>query len=244
MRFDILTIFPGMVSCYLNEGVLGRAAADGRLDVRVVDIRDFAAGPHRSTDDRPYGGGAGMVMRPGPIYGALESVERVPGKSGVVLLSPGGEPFRQATAREFSLWDQLIMICGRYEGVDERIRHLCVDREVSLGDYVLSGGELGALVVMDAVSRLIPGVLGDAGSAKDDCFEDGILKYPQYTRPEVFMGHPVPPVLLGGNHEEIRRWRRCRALKRTLDLRPDLLDFFSPGEEDRQILEQLRRGKS
>jgi tRNA (guanine37-N1)-methyltransferase len=241
MIFDILTIFPGMISCYLNEGVLGRAAAGGRVRVRVVNIRDFATGVHRSTDDRPYGGGAGMVMRPGPIYRALESVERVPGKSCVVLLSPGGRPFDQAMAWEFSQWDQLLLICGRYEGIDERIRLLCVEREVSIGDYVLSGGELGALVIMEAVSRLIPGVLGDDGSAREDCFEDGILKYPQFTRPAVFMGQPVPPVLLSGNHEEIRRWRRLQALKRTLELRPDLLEEVSPNGEDREILEQLRR---
>lgn len=244
MRFDILTIFPGIVSCYLNEGVLGRAAADGRVEVRVVNIRDFAAGVHRSTDDRPYGGGAGMVMRPEPIYRALESVPRVPGKSGVVLLSPGGEPFDQRTAWEFSRWDQLILICGRYEGVDERIRRLCVEREVSIGDYVLSGGELGALVVLDAVGRLIPGVLGDGDSAREDCFEGGLLKYPQYTRPAEFVGHAVPPVLLSGNHEEIRRWRRRQALKRTLELRPDLLRGADTGEEDREILEQLQREES
>lgn len=244
MRFDILTIFPGMISCYLKEGVVGRASAAGLVEVRVVNIRDFADGVHRSTDDRPYGGGAGMVMRPEPLYRAIESVTRVPGKSGVVLLSPGGKPFDQAAAWEFSRWDQLILICGRYEGVDERIRLHCVEREISIGDFVLSGGELAALAVTDAVSRLVPGVLGDDASALEDCFQDGLLKYPQYTRPAVFMGHPVPQVLLGGNHEEIRRWRRKQALKRTLELRPDLLEGIEPAGEDIEILAELERESS
>jgi len=233
-----------MISCYLREGVLGRAAVDGRIDIRVVNIRDFAEGVHRSTDDRPYGGGAGMVMRPDPIYRALESVERLDDRSGVVLLSPGGKPFNQAMAWEFSLWNQMILICGRYEGVDERIKHLCVDREVSIGDYVLSGGELGALVVIEAVTRLVPGVLGDDDSALGDCFEGGMLKYPQYTRPAEFKGCRVPPVLLSGNHEEIRKWRRREALKRTLEMRPDLLRVMDTDEEDRKILEALRSEKS
>ncbi len=243
MRFDILTIFPGMFSCYMAEGVLGRAAADELIDIRLVNIRDFAGGVHRSTDDRPYGGGAGMVMRPGPIYRALESLERSPGKSGVILLSPGGETFDQKMAWEFSRWDQLILICGRYEGVDERIKVLCADREISIGDYVLSGGELGALVVIDSVSRLIPGVLGDGDSALGDCFEEGLLKYPQYTRPAEFKGSHVPPVLLSGNHEEIRKWRKRQALKRTMEMRPDLLRDRKLDKEDRDILEELRSEK-
>lgn len=240
MRFDILTIFPGMISCYLNEGVLGRATADKRVDIRVVNIRDFAEGVHRSTDDRPYGGGAGMVMRPDPIYRALESIDRPEGRNGVVLLSPGGEPFNQAMAWEFSRWNQLMLICGRYEGVDERIKLLCVDREISIGDYVLSGGELGALVVIDAISRLLPGVLGDDHSALGDCFEGGRLKYPQYTRPAEFKGCRVPPVLLNGNHEEIRKWRKREAVKRTLEMRPDLFRVRDPDEEEKNILEDLR----
>lgn len=185
-----------------------------------------------------------MVMRPDPIYRALESVERLDDRSGVVLLSPGGKPFNQAMAWEFSLWNQMILICGRYEGVDERIKHLCVDREVSIGDYVLSGGELGALVVIEAVTRLVPGVLGDDDSALGDCFEGGMLKYPQYTRPAEFKGCRVPPVLLSGNHEEIRKWRRREALKRTLEMRPDLLRVMDTDEEDRKILEALRSEKS
>jgi tRNA (guanine37-N1)-methyltransferase len=244
MRFDILTIFPGMISCYLNEGVLGRATTDGLIDIRVVNIRDFAEGVHRSTDDRPYGGGAGMVMRPGPICRALESIDRLEGKSGVVLLSPGGKPFGQAMAWEFSRWNQLILICGRYEGVDERVKLLCVDQEISIGDYVLSGGELGALVVTDAISRLVPGVLGDDDSALGDCFEGGRLKHPQYTRPEDYKGWRVPSVLLSGNHEEIRKWRRREALKRTLAMRPDLFGVKDPDEEEIKILEALRFEKS
>jgi len=244
MRFDILTIFPGMISCYLTEGVLGRAAADGLVDVRVVNIRDFADGVHRSTDDRPYGGGAGMVMRPDPIYRALESIDRLEGRNGVVLLSPGGKPFDQAMAWEFSRWNQMILICGRYEGIDERIKHLCVDQEISIGDYVLSGGELGALVVIDAISRLVPGVLGDDDSASGDCFEGGRLKHPQYTRPPEFKGYHVPSILLSGNHEEIRKWRRREALRRTLEKRPDLFRVKDPDEDEKKILEELRWEKA
>ena len=207
MRFDVLTIFPGMFSAYLQEGTLGRAVKRGLVDINLVDIRDFAAGPHKSTDDRPYGGGDGMVMTPEPIYQALKSVDRVD-RSLVVLLSPQGETFDQSIAWELSGWDQLIFACGRYEGVDERIRLACIDRELSIGDYILSGGELCAMLVMDAVARLIPGVLGGKRSNLEDSYEDGLLEYPQYTRPRVFQGKEVPSVLLSGDHQKIRLWRR------------------------------------
>ena len=241
MKFDVLTIFPEMVSASLREGILGRAVKRGIVEVRLVNIRSFARGAHRTTDDRPYGGGDGMVMRPGPISRALKSIDRVKGRSPVILLSPQGERFDQKIAWELANRDQIILICGRYEGVDERIRLTCIERELSIGDYVLTGGELAALVVMDAVSRLIPGVLGGERSNLEDSFEDGLLEYPQYTRPKVFQGQEVPPVLLSGDHEKIRLWRRTESLRRTLERRPDLLPQARLTPEDRSILARLKR---
>ena len=240
MRFDVLTIFPEMFSAYLREGILGRAVKRGLVDVRLVNIRDFARGNHKTTDDRPYGGGDGMVMKPGPIYRALESVDRVNGRGLVILLSPQGKMFDQTTAWELSGLDQLILTCGRYEGVDERIRLTCIDRELSIGDYILSGGELGALAVMDAVSRLIPDVLGGERSHLEDSFEDGLLEYPQYTRPRFFQGKGVPSVLLSGDHEKIRVWRRTESLRRTLERRPDLLRKARLTREDEELLAKLQ----
>jgi tRNA (guanine37-N1)-methyltransferase len=241
MRFDVLTIFPEMFSAYIHDGILGRAIKRGIVDVRLVNIRDFSRGRHKTTDDRPYGGGDGMVMKPGPIYRALNFVERVKGSGQVILLSPKGERFDQSAAWELAGRDQIILVCGRYEGVDERIRTTCIDREISIGDYVLTGGELGAMVVIDAVSRLIPGVLGGERSNLEDSFENGLLEYPQYTRPSVFMGQGVPSVLLSGDHERIRLWRRTESIKRTLEKRPDLLEKAGLTEEDEEILARLRQ---
>lgn len=241
MRYDVLTIFPEMIRGYLEEGILARAAKRDLISVEVTDIRAFAEGTYKNTDDRPFGGGEGMVMKPGPIFRALRSVHGGAGEGLVLLLTPQGERFDQGMAWELSRQDHLILICGRYEGVDERIRKLCVDRELSIGDYVLSGGELAALVIMDAVSRLIPGVLGGEKSTREDSFEGGLLEYPQYTRPRVFMGEEVPQVLLSGNHEKIRLWRRTQSLKRTLVKRPDLLGEAVLTDEDRHILVDLER---
>ena len=241
MRFDVLTIFPEMFSAYIHDGILGRAIKRGIVDVRLVNIRDFSRGRHKTTDDRPYGGGDGMVMKPGPIYRALNFVERVKGSGQVILLSPKGERFDQSAAWELAGRDQIILVCGRYEGVDERIRTTCIDREISIGDYVLTGGELGAMVVIDAVSRLIPGVLGGERSNLEDSLENGLLEYPQYTRPSVFMGQGVPSVLLSGDHERIRLWRRTESIKRTLEKRPDLLEKAGLTEEDEEILTRLRQ---
>jgi len=241
MRYDVLTIFPEMIQGYLKEGILARAAKRDLIKIEVTDIRAFAKGAHKNTDDRPFGGGDGMVMKPGPIYRALESVPRVAEESLVLLLTPQGKRFDQATAWELSRRKQLILLCGRYEGIDERIRKLCVDRELSIGDYVLSGGELAALVLMDAVSRLIPGVLGGEKSTQEDSFEDGLLEYPQYTRPRVFMGEEVPEILLSGDHEKIRQWRRAQSLKRTLEKRPDLLHGARLTPQDEAILEELKK---
>ena len=240
MRFDVLTLFPAMFSAYLRDGIFGKAVGKKIVNVRVVNIRDFATGPHKATDDRPYGGGDGMVMKPEPIYRALKSVDRVKGRSAVILFSPQGETFDQASAWELSCWDQIIFVCGRYEGVDERIRLTSIDRELSIGDYVLSGGELAAMVVMDAVGRLIPGVLGGEKSNLEDSFEGGLLEYPQYTRPRVFKGKEIPSVLLSGDHEKIRLWRRKQSLKRTFDRRPDLLQKAHLSSEDLEILAKLR----
>ena len=240
MRFDVLTIFPGMFSPYLEEGMLARAVKRGLVDVRLVNIRDFAEGTHKATDDRPYGGGDGMVMTPEPLYRALESVPRED-NSLVIHLSPQGETFNQSMAWELSRRDQIILVCGRYEGIDERILVTNIDRELSVGDYVLSGGEPGALVVMDTLSRLIPGVLGGERSNIEDSFEDGLLEYPQYTRPRVFRGEEVPPVLLSGDHEKIRLWRRRSSLKRTMERRPDLLQNARLTPEDEKILDELKK---
>jgi tRNA (guanine37-N1)-methyltransferase len=240
MRFDVLTLFPDLFSPFLRESVLGRAVARGAVQVRLINIRDFARGIHKVTDDRPYGGGSGMVMKPGPVYRALQSVARVEGGSSVVLLSPQGKTFTQSVARELCHLDQLILICGRYEGIDERIRLTSIDLELSIGDYVLSGGELAAMVVVDAVSRLVPGVLGSASSNVEESFEEGLLEYPHYTRPRVFLDREVPPVLLSGDHEKVRLWRRAESLKRTLAKRPDLIEKAGLGEEDRAILRELK----
>jgi tRNA (guanine37-N1)-methyltransferase len=241
MRLDILTLFPDLFSSFLKESILGRAIERGMVDIRLTDIRTFARGPHRQADDRPYGGGDGMVMKPGPICRALESLERRGDRSLVVLLTPQGERFDQPTAWAFSRLDQLILICGRYEGVDERVRTAHVDREVSIGDYILSGGELGAMVVVDAVCRLIPGVLGGERSNLEDSFQEGLLEYPHYTRPRVFNGVEVPAVLLSGDHEKIQLWRRAQSLRRTLERRPDLLEKAELTEEDQALLAEIKR---
>ncbi len=244
MRFDILTLFPELFSSFLKEGILGRAVKKGLVDIRLINIRSFARGSHNVTDDRPYGGGNGMIMKPGPIYRALRSIEKVDGQSLVILLTPQGQTFEQSRAWELSRLDRLVLICGRYEGVDERIRSSYIDMELSIGDYILSGGELGAMVVIDTVSRLVPDVLGGERSALEDSFEEGLLEYPQYTRPRVFKGEEVPPVLLSGDHEKIRVWRRTESLKRTRERRPDLLKKAGLQEEDRAILAEIEEEDS
>jgi tRNA (guanine37-N1)-methyltransferase len=239
MKFDVLTLFPDMFTSYLREGILGRAIERGLVDVALLNIRDFSRGVHRVVDDRPYGGGEGMVMKAGPIFRALQSVERVEGHGPVVLFSPQGEPFTQDMAWEMAEWRQVILVCGRYEGVDERVRSTCIDMELSIGDYVLNGGELAAMVVIEAVSRLIPDVLGGERSNLEDSFENGLLEYPHYTRPRVFKDLEVPPVLLSGDHEKIRLWRKKQSLKRTRARRADLLQKAELSPEDKAILKEL-----
>jgi tRNA (guanine37-N1)-methyltransferase len=239
MRFDVLTLFPELFSSFLKETILGRAVKAGLVDIRLVNIRSFARGRHLVTDDSPFGGGEGMVMKPGPVSRALDSIDRTKDRSLVLLLTPQGRTFDQPLAWDLSRMEQIILICGRYEGVDERIRTTCVDMELSIGDFVLSGGEMAAMVVIEAVSRLVPGVLGGEKSSQEDSFEDGLLEYPQYTRPRVFKNQEVPEILLSGDHEKIRVWRRTESLKRTLERRPDLLKKAKLTEEDKRILERL-----
>ena len=221
MIIEILTLFPEMFPGPLNAGVTGRGLAAGLVTLRVHNLRDYTHDRHRQVDDVPYGGGAGMVLKPEPIF---EAVRARAGKGPVILLTPQGELLNQGLVRELAGHDDLYLICGRYEGVDERVATHLVDKEISIGDYVLTGGELPAMVVIDAVSRLVAGVLGSEESPKDESFDQHLLEYPHYTRPAEFEGHPVPEVLRSGHHAEIERWRRAQAAERTRRRRPDLLD--------------------
>ena len=236
--FDILTLFPQVCREYCAASILGRAQKAGYIKVRTTDIREYAADKHRSVDDLPYGGGDGMVMMPGPLMAALESLPKEP-RARVILLSPTGRPFDQAVARELLELPRLVLICGRYEGVDQRFIDLAVDEELSLGDFVISGGELAALCVVDAVSRLIPGVLGGASSAQEDSFMHGLLEHPHYTRPAEFQGREVPEVLLSGHHAQIERWRRKESLRRTKHRRPELLTRAGLSAEDQALLAEI-----
>lgn len=231
MRIDILTLFPGIFSGPLDHSILARAKEGERLRVELHDLREFAPGKHRVTDEPPFGGGGGMVMKPEPIFLGVESIRERFGPGKTILLSPQGELLTQELARELAGEKHLILVCGRYEGVDQRVADHLADREVSIGDYVLTGGELPALVLVDAVARFLPGVLGDPGAPYRDSFCGGVLEGPQYTRPREFRGHSVPEELLSGNHAEIERWRREEALRRTARRRPDLLrKRLTPGE--------------
>jgi tRNA (guanine37-N1)-methyltransferase len=266
MHFDIITIFPDFFAGPFNYGILKRACTAGLADIAVHDLRSFTHDRHRTVDDRPFGGGEGMVLKAQPIYDAVQSLkiapkaERQRQKETVILLSAQGQPFSQGLAQELAATERVVILCGRYEGVDERVNELLCDREISIGDYVLSGGELAAAVIVDAVVRLLPGALGNPDSSRFESFgaEDmagdavsadglprstygagGLLDYPHYTRPAAFMGMPIPEALAGGNHEEVRRWRRRMALKKTLENRPDLLEKIDISDEDREILAEL-----
>lgn len=241
MRFAVVTIFPEMVAEFVKYGLVKRAADSGKISVEPVDLRDFSHDRHRTVDDTPFGGGGGMVLRPDPLCEAVEKSKRAGER--VVLLSPQGTPFADAKARELARLPGLVLVCGRYEGVDERFRRSLVDEEVSIGDYVLMGGELPALVVIEAVSRHVPGVLGNPDSAENESFADGLLDCPHYTRPSEFRGMKVPDALLSGNHGAIARWRRQEALRLTLERRPEMLDGARLTEEDRTYLESLRNKK-
>jgi len=236
MIIDILTIFPGMVAGPITESIIGKAIDRKLIDIRVINIRDYAADPHRTTDDRPFGGGSGMVMKPEPLVAAIGDVRENDPAAKVILLSPQGKLFDQDIAFELSRLNHICLVCGRYEGVDERIRNHYVEDEISIGDYVLTGGELPALVIVDAVARLLPGVLGSNESLNEESFITGLLEYPHYTRPEIFGDHRVPDILLSGNHGAIRRWRRQQALIRTWQRRPDLLEKSQLSREDEELL--------
>jgi tRNA (guanine37-N1)-methyltransferase len=239
MKFDILTLFPNMFSSPLRESILGKAMEKGLIEIRTINIRDFTSDKHQVVDDTPYGGGQGMVMKVEPIARAIESVKAQNPSAWTVYLTPQGKPLHQDLARRLSTQPHLILLCGRYEGVDERVRESFVDEEISIGDYVLTGGELAAMVVIDAVSRFIPGVLGSDRSAEEDSFYNSLLEYPQYTRPPNFRGVCVPEVLLSGNHSAISVWRRKEALRRTSLRRPDLLAKAELTEEDKKLLEEI-----
>jgi tRNA (guanine37-N1)-methyltransferase len=270
MRFDIITIFPGLFAGIFDHGVVKRAINTGLVEIHTVDLREFTHDRHRTVDDRPFGGGEGMVLKPEPLADAIDSLGVEPkatrdsGTETVVLLSAQGRPFIQSVARELATMQRVVLICGRYEGVDERVNELLTDRELSIGDYVLSGGELGAAVIVDATMRLLPGVLGNEASSQFESFgradsllgqsnetdpqspprsthgAGGLLDYPHYTRPAEFRGVAVPEVLANGNHEEIRRWRRQKALEKTLRNRPDLLEGAKLSDADRAFLLRLQ----
>jgi tRNA (guanine37-N1)-methyltransferase len=240
MKFDVVTIFPQMINTSLEVGVVGRAIKSGLLDVAVHDLRTYADDRHRSVDDTPYGGGPGMVMKPEPFVRAVEDVSSKRGSPGVVILpSPQGRSFTHSEALRLSRQAHLLVLCGRYEGIDERVVDLVGGEELSIGDYVLSGGELAALVIVDAVSRLVPGVVGDEQSVNADSFSKGLLDHPHYTRPEVFHGKRVPDVLLSGHHAEVERWRHMAALTRTIERRPDLIGTTESIKDKRALAARL-----
>ena len=266
MHFDIITIFPGFFAGPFDYGILKRARAAGLVSIATHDLRSFTHDRHRTVDDRPFGGGEGMVLKAQPIYDAVQSLhiapkaERQREKDTVILLSAQGQPFSQSVAQELAATERVVILCGRYEGVDERVNEMLCDREISIGDYVLSGGELAAAVIVDSVVRLLPGALGNPDSSRFESFgaedmkEDaisadglprsthgagGLLDYPHYTRPAEFMGMLIPEALAGGNHEAIRRWRRRMALKKTMENRPDLLERIEISDEDREILAEF-----
>lgn len=241
MYFDILTLFPGIFSGPFSESILARAREKGLLEINLINIRDYTHDKHNVADDYPYGGGAGMVMKIEPIYRAWEDIRQQRGEdSPVILLSPQGRRLDQALVKDLSKERGLTLICGHYEGVDERVRQSIVTDEISIGDYVLTGGEIAAIVLVDAVARMIPGVLGDEQSRIEDSFYNGLLDYPHYTRPREFKGMEVPEILLSGHHGEIARWRRKQALKRTLLRRPDLLAEKELNPEDQELLKEIK----
>ncbi|HEX8618686.1 MAG TPA: tRNA (guanosine(37)-N1)-methyltransferase TrmD [Thermoanaerobaculia bacterium] len=235
MRIDFVTIFPRMFDPFVAEGVIARGIKQGRLDVRVHDLRDYASDRHRSTDDEAYGGGPGMVMLGEPVFRAVDAI----GGGHLVMTSPQGRRFDQNAARELKEKEHVVFLCGRYEGFDHRVHEALQPEEISIGDFVVSGGELPAMVMADAIGRLIPGVVGNTGSVEEDSFFNGLLDYPHYTRPEELRGRRVPDILLSGHHEKIRKWRKEQALRATLEKRPDLLESAALDDEAREILRRL-----
>ncbi len=244
MKFHILTLFPEMFAGPLSTSIIGRGVESGLLGFELYNIRDFALDRHRTVDDAPYGGGAGMVMKVEPLTACLEAATRNAPGARVLLASPRGTPLTQKMAAELATEREIVVVCGRYEGIDERVRELFSAVEFSIGDYVLTGGELAAMVLVDAVGRLVPGVLGSSESAEDESFSAGLLEYPHYTRPPEFRGLKVPEVLLSGNHKEIARWRRTQALLKTSRIRPSLLETADLSGEDLRVLQELEQGRA
>jgi len=238
MRFTIITLFPDFFSSPLKTSILGKAIKNQKIKVNVINIRDFAVGKHKVTDDTPYGGGRGMVMKPEPIIKAIKSIKKDNSEAWVTLLSPQGRLFNQILAGELSQKRHLVLICGHYEGVDQRVRYF-LDDEISLGDFVLTGGEPAALCIIDAIARLLPGVIGKPQSLEEESFTEGLLEYPQYTRPAEYAGYKVPEILLSGHHKNIAQWRRQQAILHTLLLRPDLLSSASLTKEDKEFLKRI-----
>ena len=241
IRIDVVTILPEMVESALDHSILKRAREAGIADIRVVNLRDYAEGRHKVTDDTPCGGGGGMIMKPEPIAEAVDALTAGGSKARVILTDPRGEVFTQAKARELAEEEHLILLCGRYEGVDERVRENLITDEISIGDYILTGGELPAMVILDAVVRLQPGALGDEIATEKDSFSDGLLEYPQYTKPREYRGWAVPDILFSGHHAEIEKWRRKQQLIRTRERRPDLWAKFEPGKQDLKLLAEIDR---
>ncbi len=242
MKFDILTLFPNMFSSPFQESIIGKAIKKGIIEIRTINIRDFSTDKHKTVDDTPYGGGPGMIMKVEPIVRAIRWVKSQDPLSWTIYLSPQGKTLNQKKVEELSQKSHLIIICGRYEGVDERVREFYIDEEISIGDYILTGGEIAAMVLIDSISRLIPGVLGAEESAKEDSFMNSLLEYPQYTRPFDFEGHKVPEILVSGNHSAISEWRRREAIKKTFTKRPDLLANAILTDEEKKYLEELMKG--
>lgn len=240
MNFYVLTLFPEMIMNGLSESITGRAMSKELIHIEAINIRDFSGNKHGQVDDYPYGGGAGMVMQPGPVYRSYESVvERTGKRPRVVYLTPQGSVFNQKMAEDFAKEEDLVFLCGHYEGIDERVLEMIVTDNVSIGDYVLTGGELPSMVMIDAIARLVPGVLNNDVSAEFESFHDNLLEYPQYTRPAEFMEKEVPSVLLSGNHANVDKWRREKSIERTLERRPDLLENANLSKEDRKYLNKL-----
>ena len=243
MRIDIISLFPELIEAFFQHSIIGRARAAGLLDLDVTNPRNFTYDRHPMVDDTIYGGGCGMLMKAAPLYAAVEAVRRQVPRRRIIFMGPAGKPFDQAKARELATYDQLILLCGHYEGVDYRVEEDLADETISVGDYILTGGELPAMTVTDAVARMIPGVLGAASGAADDSFYSSLLECPQYTKPAVFRGMAVPEVLRNGDHAKIEKWRRQSSLSRTLDLRPDLLEHCELSPKDVEILNKLKGDK-
>jgi tRNA (guanine37-N1)-methyltransferase len=239
IQFEVLTLFPEMFESFIKISIIGKAVASGKVQVTIHNIRDYATDKHRTADDVPYGGGSGMVMKPEPLVRAIQAVATGIEGERVILLSPQGRPFQQQGAKDLASFKRLILVCGRYEGVDDRVREIAIDEEISIGDYVLTGGELAAMVIIDATARLVSGVLGDTYSPVEESFSEGLLEYPQYTRPREFMGRKVPHVLLSGDHRRIARWRRRKSIEQTFFKRQDLLNTAKLSEEERTWIQKL-----